>query len=128
MGTHLLMEPSWITFLLSKFEFFFLVFNFDHFFSQVISNFGVGTDHIRSDEAKKRGIKVGNTPNVLNDTVADMAFALLLAIARNVVTGDVVSRDPNLKHFDSTWFEISQICLFFDKIEWCVGTAHKFQK
>ena len=70
---------------------------------KVISNMGVGYDHIDTVAAKSRGIEVGNTPDVLSDTTADMTFALLLSTARNVVpsNGFVRSRqwtfyDPNI--------------------------------
>jgi glyoxylate reductase len=53
----------------------------------VISNHGVGVDHIDVEAARQRGIAVGNTPQVLDGAVADLAFALLLASARRVVVG-----------------------------------------
>jgi len=71
---------------------------------KVVSNFGVGVDHINLDDAKSRGIPVGNTPDCLNETVADMAFALLLSSARNVVEGDRIARDPQTKEFAMNWF------------------------
>ena len=48
---------------------------------------GVGTDNIDVEAAKARGIPVGNTPDVLTDATADLAFALLLALARRIVPG-----------------------------------------
>jgi lactate dehydrogenase-like 2-hydroxyacid dehydrogenase len=55
---------------------------------RVISSFGVGLDKLDLAHAARRGVPVGYTPDVLNDCVADMAFALLLAIARRVPEGD----------------------------------------
>ncbi|HEX2546337.1 MAG TPA: 2-hydroxyacid dehydrogenase [Ramlibacter sp.] len=55
---------------------------------RVISSFGVGLDVIDLDAARQRGIPVGYTPDVLNDCVADQAFALLLAIARRIPEAD----------------------------------------
>jgi hydroxypyruvate reductase len=55
---------------------------------RVISSFGVGLDKFDLAEAKKRGIPVGYTPDVLNDCVADLAFALVLAIGRRIPEGD----------------------------------------
>lgn len=55
---------------------------------QVISNFGVGFDRIDVAAARERGIAVGYTPDVLNDCVADTAFALLLDVARRVSEAD----------------------------------------
>jgi len=55
---------------------------------KVIANFAVGFNNINVDEATKRKIPVTNTPGVLTETTADMAFALLFAVSRRVVEGD----------------------------------------
>src|SRR4051812_6565074 len=47
-----------------------------------IANYAVGTDNIDLDACPAAGIPVGNTPDVLTDATADLAFALLLAAAR----------------------------------------------
>jgi len=47
---------------------------------KVISNYRVGVDHTDLAAAIKRGIAVGNTPGVLTDCTADMAFALLIVV------------------------------------------------
>lgn len=52
---------------------------------KVIANLAVGFDNIDLETATKRGIAVCNTPDVLTDTTADLAFALLMATARRVV-------------------------------------------
>jgi lactate dehydrogenase-like 2-hydroxyacid dehydrogenase len=49
---------------------------------ELISNFGVGVDAIDLEAAKKRGVTVTNTPDVLNDCVADTAMALTLNVMR----------------------------------------------
>ncbi len=67
---------------------------------RVISNIGVGVDHISVPDARARGVTVGNTPELLNGAVADMAFALMLAAARNIVTGDRFARSPAFTHYD----------------------------
>ncbi|HXG09884.1 MAG TPA: D-glycerate dehydrogenase [Gemmataceae bacterium] len=54
---------------------------------KVISNFAVGFNNIDVAAATARGIAVGNTPGVLTDATADMAFCLLIAAARRVVEG-----------------------------------------
>ncbi len=54
---------------------------------RVISNYAVGYDNIDVEAATARGIAVGNTPGVLTETTADMAFALLMAAARRLVEG-----------------------------------------
>lgn len=55
---------------------------------QVVSSFGVGFDKIDVAHAQGRGIPVGITPGVLNDCVADLAFALILDVARGVSASD----------------------------------------
>jgi glyoxylate reductase len=54
---------------------------------KVISNFAVGFNNIDIPACTERGIAVGNTPGVLTDATADMAFCLLIAAARRVVEG-----------------------------------------
>ena len=67
---------------------------------RVISNYGVGVDHINVPEALARGIPVGNTPNILDGATADAGFALLLAAARRVVEGDRYARSAEFLHYD----------------------------
>jgi glyoxylate reductase len=55
---------------------------------RVIANVAVGFDNIEIPAATERGILVTNTPNVLTDTTADFAFALLMAAARRMVEAD----------------------------------------
>ena len=54
----------------------------------VISNLAVGLDNIDLAAATRAGIAVGHTPAVLAETTADLAFALLMAVARRVAEGD----------------------------------------
>jgi D-3-phosphoglycerate dehydrogenase len=54
---------------------------------RVVSNMAVGYDNVDVDACTARGIPVGNTPGVLTDTTADLAFALLMAAARCIVEG-----------------------------------------
>jgi glyoxylate reductase len=70
---------------------------------RVISNFGVGCDHIDLDGARRLGIPVGNTPGVLDATTADMTFTLLMAAARNVVRGDHFARGPDFVEYDPSF-------------------------
>jgi lactate dehydrogenase-like 2-hydroxyacid dehydrogenase len=51
---------------------------------RVVSNLAVGYDNIDLAACAKRGIPVGNTPGVLTEATADLAFALLLAVARRL--------------------------------------------
>ena len=59
---------------------------------RVIANVAVGYDNIDMAAATRRGIAVTNTPGVLDETVADFAWALLLAAARRIVEGDQMVR------------------------------------
>jgi glyoxylate reductase len=59
---------------------------------RAISNYAVGTDNVDLAAATVRGIPVGNTPDVLTDSTADLAVALMLAIARRIVEGERVVR------------------------------------
>jgi glyoxylate reductase len=70
---------------------------------RVISNFGVGVDHIDVAAAAARGIPVGNTPGVLDGATADMAFALLLAAGRRLVEGDRYARGPDFARYDPSY-------------------------
>ena len=59
---------------------------------EIISNFGVGVDAINLDDAKKRSIIVTNTPDVLNDCVADTAMALVLNTLRQLPQSEAYLR------------------------------------
>lgn len=72
---------------------------------RVVSNQGVGLDHIDLEACAARGIIVGNTPiPELTASTADMAMALLLATARRVVEGDAIARSPTTSRYDALWF------------------------
>lgn len=64
---------------------------------RVISNYAVGYDNIDVKAATARGIAVCNTPGVLTETTADLAFALMLAVARRVVEADEFMRGGNYR-------------------------------
>ena len=60
--------------------------------TRILANFGVGFEHIDLDAARRSGIVVTNTPDVLTDCTADLTMALILAAARGVVSGDRMLR------------------------------------
>ena len=66
---------------------------------KVVSNFAVGFNNIDVPAATARGVRVGNTPGVLTDATADMAFCLLIAGARRLVDGHDYGRSGKWK----TW-------------------------
>jgi glyoxylate reductase len=71
---------------------------------RVISNFGVGVDHVDLAAAAARGIPVGNTPGAVDGATADLTFAILLACARNVLSGDRYARSADFTRFDPSLF------------------------
>jgi glyoxylate reductase len=59
---------------------------------RAISNYAVGVDNVDVEAATARGIPVGNTPDVLTESTADLALALLLGIARRLAEGEAFVR------------------------------------
>ena len=66
---------------------------------RIVSNMAVGVDNVDVAAATRRSIYVGNTPDVLTETTADLTFALLLAAARRLAEGDRFVRGGKWK----TW-------------------------
>jgi lactate dehydrogenase-like 2-hydroxyacid dehydrogenase len=66
---------------------------------KVVSTMSVGYDHVNVAACRKRGIALGNTPGVLDETTADLAFALLMASARRIAEADRLTRSGGWK----TW-------------------------
>jgi glyoxylate reductase len=64
---------------------------------KIVAQMAVGFDNIDVQEATKRGIYVTNTPEVLTDTTADFAWALLMAVARRIVEADKYVRTGQWK-------------------------------
>jgi len=60
---------------------------------KVIANYAVGYNNIDIDEARKRGIRVTNTPEVLTDATADLTLSLMLAVSRRIVEADRFVRE-----------------------------------
>jgi glyoxylate reductase len=66
---------------------------------RVVSQMAVGVDNIDVAACTRRGIPVGNTPGVLAETTADLAWALLMATARRIVEAEAYTRSGAWK----TW-------------------------
>jgi lactate dehydrogenase-like 2-hydroxyacid dehydrogenase len=59
---------------------------------EIIANFGVGYDSIDTKAAKAAGVRVTNTPNVLNDAVSELTIGLMIALARRIPQADSFTR------------------------------------
>jgi glyoxylate reductase len=64
---------------------------------RIVSNCGVGYENIDVHYATENGIMVTNTPDVLTETTADLAWALMISVARRVVEGDEYVRSGKFK-------------------------------
>lgn len=60
---------------------------------EIIANFGVGYDSVDIEAATARGIRVTNTPSVLDDAVAELTIGLMIALARRIPQADRFVRD-----------------------------------
>jgi glyoxylate reductase len=67
---------------------------------KAIANYAVGYDNVDVDAATRRGIPVGNTPDVLTDATADLAFTLLLAAARRLLEAAATVTDGTWDTWD----------------------------
>lgn len=67
---------------------------------KMIANYAVGYDNIDINTATENKIPVSNTPDVLTDTTAEMAWALLLSTARRIVEGDQYTRAGKFNGWD----------------------------
>jgi glyoxylate reductase len=72
---------------------------------RVVSNYAVGYNNIDIAEATRRGVAVGNTPNVLTDATADMAFCLMISASRRLVEANRYVHDGRWK----TWEPMGHI-------------------
>lgn len=67
---------------------------------KMIANVAVGYDNVDVSDAIKYGVLVSNTPGVLNETVADLTFALVLACGRRLIEADRYARSGAWHDFD----------------------------
>lgn len=72
---------------------------------RVVANVAVGFDNIDLDACSKRGVVATNTPGVLDETTADFAWTLLLAVARRLSEGEALARSGNWKGWN-----LDQLC------------------
>jgi glyoxylate reductase len=72
---------------------------------RIACNVAVGYDNIDVDACTKRGVIVTNTPGVLDETTADFAWTLLMAVARRVAEGETLARSGNWKGWN-----LDQLC------------------
>jgi glyoxylate reductase len=63
---------------------------------RIVANYAVGVDNVDLDAARRRGIVVSNTPDVLTRATAELAIALMLSLLRRVAEGDrfIRAREP----------------------------------
>ncbi len=59
---------------------------------RIVANYAVGTNNIDLDAARRAGVVVTNTPDVLTEATADLTWALILAVTRRIVEGDAMVR------------------------------------
>lgn len=71
---------------------------------KIIANYAVGYDNIDVEYATKKGIYVTNTPGVLTDATAELAWALLFSVARRVREGDIFLREGKFKGWQPELF------------------------
>ena len=69
------------------------IFSVENRKCKIVSNFGVGYNNIDTEAAKKAGVVVTNTPEVLTDCTADIAMGLLLSVARRLGEGERLVRN-----------------------------------
>ena len=67
---------------------------------KIAANVAVGFDNIDVPACTKRGVVATNTPGVLDETTADFAWTLLMAVARRLGEGDALARSGNWKGWD----------------------------
>jgi len=67
---------------------------------RIAANVAVGFDNIDVAACTKRGVAATNTPGVLDETTADFAWTLLMAVARRLSEGEALARSGNWKNWD----------------------------
>lgn len=68
-----------------------------------VASYGVGVNHLDLEACKARGVLVTNTPGVVTEATADMAFGLMLAVARRIAESDRLVRRGGWTGIDPAW-------------------------
>ena len=76
---------------------------------RAIANYSVGVDHVDLEAAKRRGIIVTNTPDVLSDATAEIALLLMLGAARRASEGERLVRNRQWKDWSPAFMVGRQI-------------------
>lgn len=76
---------------------------------KIVATFSVGTDHIDLAAAKKKGVIIGNTPGVLTDATADIAWLLILGAARRASEGEAEVRNATWSSWRPTHLMGTQV-------------------
>lgn len=76
---------------------------------KIVATFSVGTDHIDLTAAKKKGVIIGNTPGVLTDATADIAWLLILGAARRASEGEAEVRNATWSSWRPTHLMGTQV-------------------
>ena len=76
---------------------------------KIISNFSVGYDHVDTEAAKKRGIVVTNTPDVLSDATAELTMMLMIGAARRAGEGEKLVRSGEWKDWSPAFMVGTQL-------------------
>ena len=76
---------------------------------KIIANFSVGFDHVDIDAAKRKGIVVTNTPDVLSDATAELTMMLMIGAARRASEGEKLVRDGMWKDWSPAFMVGTQV-------------------
>lgn len=76
---------------------------------KIISNFSVGYDHVDTDAAKKAGVVITNTPDVLSDATAETVMLLILGAARRASEGERLVRTGTWKDWSPAFMVGTQV-------------------
>ncbi len=83
---------------------------------KIVANYAVGYNNIDFEKAKELGIYVTNTPGVLTETTADLAWALMLAISRRIVESDAFTRSGKFEGWKPELFQVMMFTVKFQEL------------